>query len=615
MPVIINISKNKKGEWYMRQNNLAGWKYCSDLNNLLFFAQKLDELLFHYSIDSYRYPALSLLGLAEEYCNVYYDVKRKIINEKNLDHIVDEFAFCLKNDIVAETILTKEYANRFVKNYSSWSNKTKYENLLYVQRKLGNYTYFNKIVEHLRKCIKNGKEKRSIDKYSAILVRELINYGYDENYIYKTLHNVFFHQSVKDIESFDVFVKNFDFIEKKYVVYIGYSQDISCLLPLFQKMIIKDEDIEFVDINSVPVGIKTKKQKTILRFNSIKSLDYYSAYGLAKSISSLIIDAHSFYLHRSNAVRSYGQVIDEEKQIYTIHSKDLLKYRVSASSQIDANKKAASLLNIIFSSYENMREISKLTEIHNSAIYAENTSDSLLGLWSILEAQCDSDEKESDTIGSIKRKVIPFLKSTYVQKLVNTCMTDIIRWDKSFFDTKILSNGYGKNEIEHTFAFLVFSDQDSVRKEFNALTEKYPLLRYRVWILHEQLHNIKNIKLLIENHTKRVEWHLHRIYRARNYIIHDGARNDKMNQELVINLHSYVDLMFTEIISIINRSPYRDAMKDVVISHKLAVSILDEQLVNQENKEIDCEDALKYLYYDFEQSKMSIACQTPGTKL
>ena len=132
----------------------------------------------------------------------------------------------------------------------------------------------------------------------------------------------------------------------------------------------------------------------------------------------------------------------------------------------------------------------------------------------------------------------------------------------------------------------------------------YPLLRYRVWILNEQLHDIKSIKILIENHTKRIVWHLHRIYRARNYIIHDGARNDEVNQELVINLHSYVDLMFTEIISIINKSPYRDSMKDAVISHKLAVSILDEQLVNQENREIDCKNALKCLYYDFEQKEM-----------
>lgn len=588
----------------MRQNNISKWNYSSDLNNLLFFAQKLDELLFHYSTDSYRYPVLSLSGLASEYRIVYNDVKRKIISEKNLDHIVEEFVYCLKQDNLAKEILTKEYSNRFTKDYKSWSHKTQYENLLYVQRKFGNRTYYNKLVEQLRLCIERGKEKKSIDKYSALLVRELINYGYDENYIYKTLHDVFFHQPVESIESFDRFINHFDFEEKQFVVYIGYSQDISCLLPLFKKMRIDGTDIELVNLNSVPVGIKTKRQKTILRFTRVKSLDYYSAYDFVKTISSLIIEAHSFYLHRVNTVKAYGQVIDGENQIHTIHSKELLKHRVSPASLTDANDKAAALLSITLSSYENVRDITKLTEIHNSAVYAENTSDSLLGLWSILEAQCDNDEKESDTIGLVKNNLIPFLKSTYVKKLVNTCMMDIERWNKKFFEENILSNGYGSNNIEHTFAFLAFEDQKKVRDELNRLTEEFPLLRYRVWTLHENLKSTKNIRRLIENHTRRVEWHIHRIYRARNYIIHDGARNDEMNQELVVNLHSYVDLMFTEIISIIKSSPYRDSINNAVIFHKLAVSILDEQMLSEGDCQINCKNALKYLYYDFEKSEM-----------
>lgn len=58
----------------MRQNNITKWKYDSSLNCLLFFAQRLDELLFHHTTDTYRYPSLSLRGLAAEYCSVYSDV-------------------------------------------------------------------------------------------------------------------------------------------------------------------------------------------------------------------------------------------------------------------------------------------------------------------------------------------------------------------------------------------------------------------------------------------------------------------------------------------------------------------------------------------------------------
>ncbi len=38
---------------------------------------------------------------------------------------------------------------------------------------------------------------------------------------------------------------------------------------------------------------------------------------------------------------------------------------------------------------------------------------------------------------------------------------------------------------------------------------------------------------------QRIEWHLHRIYHARNYIIHDASDNEQLNQELVINLNMF----------------------------------------------------------------------------
>ena len=127
------------------------------------------------------------------------------------------------------------------------------------------------------------------------------------------------------------------------------------------------------------------------------------------------------------------------------------------------------------------------------------------------------------------------------------------------------------------------------------------MLRYRVYTLSEQLHNSKKIKALINNHTQRVKWHLYRIYRARNYIVHDASENEGLNQELVINLHSYVDILFSKVIEIINNSPYEDSISDALTGHKLAVQIMDEKLDKQKDEYITPENALRYFYYDFEK--------------
>lgn len=599
----------------MRQNNITKWKYDSSLNCLLFFAQRLDELLFHHTTDTYRYPSLSLRGLAAEYCSVYSDVRTGTVNKKNLEHIIEELSGRLDHDDIAKNILTEEFSSRFIKSHKSWDIKTQFENVQYIGRKLSNKTYYNHIVESLKHLINENKQKCEIDVKASAFVRELLDCGYNENYVFQMLHEVFFHKEVSSLESLDDFFPRFDFSEKSYDVFIGYSKDISSLLPLYEKMEVSDLNVSIVDPTSVPIGVKTKRQKTILKFECIKSYDMYSAFEIADAISSCVANSYAFFRHDPNQMRTYGQVIDAQNQITTISPQKLLKNRVSTLSRESSTKNAESLIKVLFKNLENLSSFSGITRIHNSAILSENTSDSLLSLWSILESivdkDNDTDEKQIDKgnedkkdrskIGNVISYTIPYLKSTHIQKLVQTCMTDIIRWDIDFFNNHIANNGFGSNDLEHTFAFLAFKSTQPDRDCLFASTETYPLLRYRVCTLSDSLQNSKEIKSLIKAHTQRVTWHLHRIYRARNYIIHDANSNNRLNEGLVINLHSYVDTLFSEVITHISISPYNDSIYDAITNHKLSVLIMDEKLENRKNEEITVDNALQYLYYDFER--------------
>lgn len=598
----------------MRKNNLTSWTYTDSLECLLFFAQRMDELLFHHTTDTYRYSALSIRGLAAEYCAVYRDVNAGTLNKMNLNHIIDEFVSRLKDDDIAKDILTNEYVTWFIKNHGAWDIQNQYENLKYIGRKLSNRVYYSRLVNRLRELIIANNQKREINEKASVFVRELLDYGYNENYIYNILHETFFYQPVSSIESFDDFLNKFDFSEKKYDVYIGYSDDLSSLFPLFKKLVVADLKISMLDSKSVPTGIRTRRQKTILRFEKIESYDMYTAFEIANAISSCVVNAYSFFRHEPNAVHTYGQVVDESGNIVTIQPKKLLKHRVAILSREDSTKNAESLIKVLFTNYENLSDFMKVTRTHNSAIYSENTSESLLSLWSILESIVEEDrindklksesnnvEKERSKIGNVISYTLPYLKSTYIQKLVQTCMLDIMRWDAGFFEAHIAKNGFGNSNLEHTFAFLAFQSTKSAREELYSKTEAFPLLRYRVYTLSDQLHNSKGIKAVLKNHVQRINWHLHRIYRARNYIVHDATENEQMNQELLINLHSYVDTLFLKAIELIDSSPYNDSIHDALIGHKLSVQIMDEILENKDNEDITAENALKFLYYDFEK--------------
>ena len=75
--------------------------------------------------------------------------------------------------------------------------------------------------------------------------------------------------------------------------------------------------------------------------------------------------------------------------------------------------------------------------------------------------------------------------------------------------------------------------------------------------------------------------------------------NEKLNEELVINLHSYVDTLFSEIITEILKSPYNDSIYDTISNHKLTVLIMDEKLKGLGKQDISAENARMFLYYDF----------------
>ena len=113
---------------------------------------------------------------------------------------------------------------------------------------------------------------------------------------------------------------------KRYDVYIGFSRDISELMPLFQKMQSPKMEIAMVDLNDLPMGIKARRQRTILEFKKIESLDIYSAYTMVQEISSFIVDAYGFYSHIPDNIKTYGQVVDENKNVTKVNNPDLVKY-------------------------------------------------------------------------------------------------------------------------------------------------------------------------------------------------------------------------------------------------------------------------------------------------
>ena len=53
----------------------------------------------------------------------------------------------------------------------------------------------------------------------------------------------------------------------------------------------------------------------------------------------------------------------------------------------------------------------------------------------------------------------------------------------------------------------------------------------------------------LESHSKRVEWQIRRIYRARNIIVHSG-KTPSYTRILVENIHDYLDVIMGSLIQL-----------------------------------------------------------------
>ena len=85
----------------------------------------------------------------------------------------------------------------------------------------------------------------------------------------------------------------------------------------------------------------------------------------------------------------------------------------------------------------------------------------------------------------------------------------------------------------------------------DSLTET-PLLIYRIKQFSEQiLCDSQSIYKYLKRHEKRIKWHIMRIYRNRNMIVHNGS-SMPYRDIIIENLHYYVDVLIDTLIEYYN---------------------------------------------------------------
>ena len=345
----------------MRKTNLRNWEYNSDLENLLFTAQRLDEVLFFYTQDTYKANVLNTRMLIDEFLEVRDSIEAGLLNEKNDEAVVEEIIWSLERDKEATQIIGERVVENLKKNIGSIGIKERVKYFRLLQSQLSGKKYFNAIKNALKNAVRIEK-KREIERLILQFVCEAKNQGYNTRYIYRCVNEIFFVDEVNSYETIDIFLNRFNGTSQKYIVYIEVNEEIGNICVNLTNALRK-VNVELMEEQDIPEGIRVSGKKKVLKFQYIEALDNYAALESAQGIIKIMGHFYAFYRHNIEmSVKGGYTSLKGDKIIYVRPEVIGIKKSAKSSSLEKSTSSTKDLFNIARSNPMNFYILSRIME-------------------------------------------------------------------------------------------------------------------------------------------------------------------------------------------------------------------------------------------------------------
>ncbi len=162
-----------------------------------------------------------------------------------------------------------------------------------------------------------------------------------------------------------------------------------------------------------------------------------------------------------------------------------------------------------------------------------------LSIWVALESFAKTEKYDDDEgdFNKIESNVSSSVSNGYIYNLVRYFLADCKRCRipiEEYFNF----TGNNRKDIEKFITNIL--DSDKIGKIIRECEDINTLLNYRLKQLIKLLSKPDNVSKKIKNHSQRVSWHLQRMYRVRNSIVHSAYHENQNLELLVRHLNSYL---------------------------------------------------------------------------
>jgi hypothetical protein len=532
----------------MRFRATTKWGDLGELEGLLFFAQRAEELLFDYTLDSYKPAALNSVYICGEAIRLIRDIDQGLINKINLTPVMQELAWSISKDIVAKSLLDLP-AEKYLLDHESEPLQRVRAKLEVLGRTLDPYRYLDRCCEVLAEAVRCSK-KLKIDRLSHLLFTTLINLGSHKSHLYeKTIE--FFYRGGEPVEidspdAIDAYLKKIYPVQHEFEVLFLASSLLSDVKDSAEAAFavkfhdeIPGELADFASSNQfVPDGVEV-----IAQVDRIRALDCYTAREEAEGRLGQLRDLFTLYHHKTQICwrneTLIRQCCEEQPRIVVLPKNPIEK------GYDQKPERASQQLNRMLQSFRmsgrDFQKFNRAVDFHGLSVSNGDPENQLLNLWIALETIVPT-HTGTAKITQIIDGLLPFLAMNYIWRLVGRLTQDLLRWNRKEV-ARVLRLVPGDRKVplrKKVFLLLVQTDAEDARNQLYSSLKDFHLLRFRVFTMSKSLATPKKAYKMLELHERKVSWQLRRIYRTRNLIVHSG-RTPPYVQTLIENGHDYLD--------------------------------------------------------------------------
>ena len=571
----------------MKLQELSKWQINKDTEGLLFFAQALEEMLFHHSLDSFKAPALNAHSNIIELLFFAYEFNNGTFRTSNsFSHVIEELEFNLRNDPVVDMSEGSIFAKLII-NIKSSQKPIQLLNAVRALNAEFEHEYWIKLNKYILEKVSENKEKTSIIKAIKSFCVEAELIGHSREYIYRITQDFFFLKRmapklITHSNQLEDFLKNFAQADKNYDVYLRVKIPTNRYKMHLEKNkihIINDLD---EDLNKLRTFRLLKRDKkgfegyyAYIKIQKIKSKDPYSAREFAESRLRMVYSAYTFLDHETNINihPSCIVVCTEEHNKESFFRARPHPMEKGSSRNVVPDEILSQTFTSTFRSFTSQatHQLFRVFDYHSAAMSSNAPESQLVSLWAALEGLFPSPAKSEKGIDYYLAMLLPALVLTYSEKIF-LYLTDALSHSSENSKNIILKNSQGSDFFEKVIYFIVAEETIEKSDELTSSLSNYPLLRNRCYWCHTHFNSAKSIYNTLQIHKQWISWHLRRIYLARNQILHHDQTLPYL-PTLVENLHSYLDIILNSIIKLGQRS----------VDHKISIPTAFELLATHES--------------------------------